>query len=1751
MFAVLQLSTEISNTTGSSNEPETPLWARVSEKPAATESLCWNQAKAQFREKHVQTVSGVQKNELEKHIERFLKNNNRLDETISECRNLKSTADRQYSHTSGSSKFIKKLLDVLVVVKSVGDPLLQCAPESVSVTWSMISLLIGLGANDLDNCGRISEACTSIVTIVLNCRLYENRYQNSDASSRIITSVQQLLSTILDFFWFANKKLRDSKIKRLFKNIFDQTTNEIYQDVITRYKVLREDADLAFQEKVVESLDSLQTQLEQEMKKDKAEIIKYLFPPLQDIASKLEDLADATKDALTEAQVNTKFEKYRKDLNPTKTHLQQLEATTEPLPRGTDHLCKWLFEHQQYQSWERPPSKARLEKEPSLEANPGGRRPSLMIQGPEVVPSPNVAKVANINLFYVKGEPGFGKSVMMAAVVKRLQAGMHNGTNGDAPPYHTGIKEVADKYPVLFFFFKRGDDATQLTSRAFSSLVTQLFDDQYAKTKEEKEKFMMAIDFLRDSALASNKDSLVGRTDPESKEENPPTTSNKDLLKVEAMAREINKTVYIIIDGIDECTNYESEGLVSELIKLGRSKKANFKIIMSSRLNLDLEPQFAKNNDAEAQNKFTTTTYGHGRDLESGAPFYCVTHDDTTILTLTKETNSDDMKEYLRLSLQKLMERRTPEISHPRGVDPHRREGNKRSKKKLEKKIADNAEIIQRKSEGMFTYSAMAITNLGQPSPLTLKERLENLPPGMNSLYSKQLDALTGAERTLVMLTLKRIMWSPTDMGTVEIVEEFKNIYLGENGPVEEEDIDSEDDIVNPDSESIDGSISREEDLEDTEDSNISKPFQVCVSQSGDQSGTRPLLRRAETYPGENIIENSIRNPEIFDTIFHLGNAGRDFFKFSKDKQTIGFIHKSVRDWFEEESKEAAKSDHAIPSIASLFSRDRVVIKGRWDSGFQSEKDAQLDILLYTFRVLAHPRFQNVYLPDYEPVENLEENKNLTRSSDIHGAVPEGGGTLDTNRQGLENDIRPAPNSEPSSEPEIPTSWRDTEPEDSDTCRDESSSNFDEGGPKTFHEGPWRCEIHQWIHHMKRIGELWPRGNAKEREEAQEVASDTKAIDIAGLLGLEVLMEFLIAEPDADANLQKLPPSNRTPLNHLEILYFPETVNIVLQRDIDIGIKSEDNETVFTTWFTASELNQHPVDRGSERYKNLAKTLEYLVAKGVDVNQRLNTGLRPLQALIEIGDENLFELVMGTGNVDVDLRDTHQRTALHTIWKSPGFSPHAQKTIAQKLLDAGADPNAQDRESRAPLLQAVLSRNSEGVELLLKIEGKDKVNINDEDNYGWTALTAIVRDAYGKSDHKEEIKLIKLLLEHNADVGATDKTSWTTFRHAVYFELWDITDILMAHSKEKGVDNSYLTQKDIYVELEDPNLDFAIYLLGHGANPYATNSKGKSIGDTAFESWMKLRSRPNERLEPILGNWTKLYLATSQPTTDINNMFLHHAISVGNKNIIQQLAEAGIDPLKKDSENWDAFDWAYACNRQDIIKECFPNIEVDYQLRIEEWKDTFNLITGWDPERSRKGLQLLETDNVFQLAEDSEELKKVEDVDCGFATLTKYPISPYIPEFYYEITILTAKEQKNSLVGIGLAGNGIPLGRFPGWPHLNIATYGFHGDVGCLYNSGVGFGDRRELETGAQSYGTGDTVGCGYDTLSHSIFWTLNGNYLGIGIRGVCHRLYPMVATKDWFSASANFGNDPNKPFKWNGSREMGHPWTEISIIAE
>ncbi|KAK6346669.1 hypothetical protein TWF696_006787 [Orbilia brochopaga] len=175
-------------------------------------SKCWLEAKERFKNR----ITKVKHAPSRENIDDFLRNNVNVNKAISEAEKLKARADRRYEGALG------KLLGVLSVLKDVGDSVLTCAPETVSIAWGIISFLIGVGVNDMDNCGQISEASTNIVTIILNCRLYENRHDSyggkiemADLAGRVMESIKELITVILEFFWHASRRFReDNKLSK-------------------------------------------------------------------------------------------------------------------------------------------------------------------------------------------------------------------------------------------------------------------------------------------------------------------------------------------------------------------------------------------------------------------------------------------------------------------------------------------------------------------------------------------------------------------------------------------------------------------------------------------------------------------------------------------------------------------------------------------------------------------------------------------------------------------------------------------------------------------------------------------------------------------------------------------------------------------------------------------------------------------------------------------------------------------------------------------------------------------------------------------------------------------------------------------------------------------------------------------------------------------------------------------------------------------------------------------------------------------------------------------------------------------------------------------------------------------------------------------------------------------------------------------------------------------------------------------------
>lgn len=120
--------------------------------------------------------------------------------------------------------------------------------------------------------------------------------------------------------------------------------------------------------------------------------------------------------------------------------------------------------------------------------------------------------------------------------------------------------------------------------------------------------------------------------------------------------------------------------------------------------------------------------------------------------------------------------------------------------------------------------------------------------------------------------------------------------------------------------------------------------------------------------------------------------------------------------------------------------------------------------------------------------------------------------------------------------------------------------------------------------------------------------------------------------------------------------------------------------------------------------------------------------------------------------------------------------------------------------------------------------------------------------------------------------------------------------------------------------------------------------------------------------------------------------------------------------------------------------------------------------------------------------------------------------------YYFEITI--ADHGDTGRIGIGLCARNVRLEKMPGW---ESGSYAYHGDDGMLF-----------LRTGASGtpygpkYGTGDVIGCCWDLVDNTVFFTKNGKHLGTAFRSLSGTLYPTIGMQSMGGrVKANFGTDP------------------------
>jgi hypothetical protein len=118
---------------------------------------------------------------------------------------------------------------------------------------------------------------------------------------------------------------------------------------------------------------------------------------------------------------------------------------------------------------------------------------------------------------------------------------------------------------------------------------------------------------------------------------------------------------------------------------------------------------------------------------------------------------------------------------------------------------------------------------------------------------------------------------------------------------------------------------------------------------------------------------------------------------------------------------------------------------------------------------------------------------------------------------------------------------------------------------------------------------------------------------------------------------------------------------------------------------------------------------------------------------------------------------------------------------------------------------------------------------------------------------------------------------------------------------------------------------------------------------------------------------------------------------------------------------------------------------------------------------------------------------------------------------YFEATVLN--EGLRGIVAVGLIGEGYAMDKMPGWAEESI---GYHADDACAFHN-TGWGRQW-----GKRYGTGDVVGCGIVFSTGEVFYTLNGEFLGVAYRTSHELYYAAVGFRNAKSQlKLNFGATP------------------------
>jgi hypothetical protein len=518
-----------------------------------------------------------------------------------------------------------------------------------------MGLKMGLQAinADYETCGIITSCFVDIVGVFISCRMYAQLYgpalfQNdlAEVQDRVRQEIPSMLCDILNFSFSASKFIHQGEVKRWAKAFL-----KAFKDTKGKFEAKAKSIRDHHAKLVAHAEQAAQQETILRGRADSEDLMK-IIKTLNDLSTQLEAERKTSRKSFQEAQQDI-FEQKSKGLNPS-VDSESLQARN--IKKRAPGTCQWIFDKvDKYNEWRQS---------------------------------------AKSEMLWLSGEAGFGKSILLATVVERLQ---------------TEFEDSNDTL-IHYFYCRTGNDNTQLGSNILGNILFQLYR---ASTNSPQ--------------LLEQCNNLFKDDDKQVRTVNKAQTSQSGATDHAAMYVKmggiIRKTIYLVIDALDECSDGVVE-LCNKLQSLLGGENFTLKLLVSSRPDSSITAALE-----EACEEIQMKEY-NGPDIELKVR--------KELITIPGLSNSE--QEY--------------------AIDK-----------------------ITKKAEGEFSYVDTAINILREPWRRTaggqrsLEDVLENLPPGMHGSYDLMFKQVSP---TYVELTKTFLNWALLTEGEItvqEVVDDYNDAF--------------------------------------------------------------------------------------------------------------------------------------------------------------------------------------------------------------------------------------------------------------------------------------------------------------------------------------------------------------------------------------------------------------------------------------------------------------------------------------------------------------------------------------------------------------------------------------------------------------------------------------------------------------------------------------------------------------------------------------------------------------------------------------------------------------------------------------------------------------------------------------------------------------------------------------------------------------------------------------------------------------